>query len=348
MIRVLIVEDSVIMCQILAKELSKFADIEVIGYANNPYIARDKIVELQPDVITLDIEMPRMDGISFLAKLMKYFPLPIIIVSSLTPQNSEKALQALELGAIEVICKPQSNNFNEEFIRKLILAIRTSALVQVSKLQESENKAKFVRNLTVTQGSNKIIAIGASTGGTKAIEKILRDFPVNCPATIIVQHLPEGFSSHFAHRLSKSCPAIVSQAVDYDLVIPGKVLIAPGNRHIILEKDNNSYYVRIKEGPAVHFHRPSIDVLFYSVARSAGSNSIGVILTGMGADGAKGLLAMQKKGAFTLAQDKEDCIVFGMPKEAINLGAASLVVPLCEMSEVILTVEQIPQLSANS
>lgn len=338
MIRVLIVDDSLIMCKIIAKELSKLSDIEVIGYASNPYIARDKIVELQPDVVTLDIEMPRMDGLSFLAKLMKYFPLPIVIVSYLTSSQSEKALKAIELGAVEVVDKPANNSFTEAFSRKLILAIRTAALTQVDRSQTREDSGFIKSRPPKMLFTGKILAIGASTGGIRAIERILTDFPSDCPPTLIVQPLPTKFVTYVADKLNKVCAAQVCEAKDYDLVLPGKVLIAPGDLHMTLEKEYNQYYVRLKEGPPIHFHRPSIDVLFYSVARSAGNNAIGIILTGLGIDGAKGLLAMQQSGAVTLAEDEEDCEVVDMPKEAIKLNAANLVVPLAEMSEVLLTL----------
>lgn len=342
MIRVLIVDDSAFIRRVLSEELSKFEDILVVGTAIDPYVARDKIVHLNPDVITLDIEMPRMDGLSFLSKLMHHHPMPVVIVSSLGKENSETALRALDLGAVEVIAKPGSQFSIPDIPHRLIQAIRAAAVADVRKRRtvapepSPKPAAPAAPILASIQTSHKILAIGASTGGTIAIETILRDMPVSSPGMVIVQHMPEYFTKAFADRLDKICSIEVREARDNDLVLPGAALVAPGNHHMILERSGAAYLVKIREGPPVHHQRPSVDVLFQSVARNAGRNALGVLLTGMGADGAKGLLAMKEGGAHTIAQDEASCVVFGMPKEAIKMGAADEVVPLPEMASTII------------
>lgn len=340
MIRVLVVDDSAIVRKVLTEELSKYEDIQVVGSAIDPYIARDKIVALRPDVVTLDIEMPRMNGLAFLEKLMQYYPLPVVIVSSLTPKNSETAIRALALGAVEVICKPDSQYSVPDVAQDLARAIRIAAVARMPRYQKvPEFPATNLSPLSLQlQTTHKVIAIGASTGGTRAIETLLTQLPADIPGIVIVQHMPEYFTHAFAQRLNQICPMQVREARDHDQVVPGVALIAPGNRHLILQQSGALYMVRVKEGPPVHHQRPSVDVLFHSVARSAGRNAIGVILTGMGTDGAKGLLAMRESGAQTLAQDEESCVVFGMPKEAIKLGAVDAVVPLSRMAQAILEV----------
>jgi len=336
-IRVLIVDDSALVRKVLTMELSKCRDIEVVGSAADPYVARDKIVRLRPDVITLDLEMPRMNGLAFLAKLMKYYPLPVVVVSSLTPKNSEAAIKALELGAVEVICKSGSASRTPEISHPLIHAVRAAASAQITK-QQGTLEASATSSATHPfpfQAANKVLAIGASTGGTQAIESVLRDLPPTFPGTLIVQHMPEEFTASFARRLNQICQMEVREAHDSDPVGPGVALVAPGNRHMLLQQSGARYLVRIKTGPAVNHHRPSVDVLFQSVARSAGSSSVGVLLTGMGADGAKGLLAMHEKGAYTLAQDEKTCVVFGMPREAIKLGAVDDVIPIQHIPRAI-------------
>ena len=326
------------MRNLLTEELSKFKDIEVVGSAGDPYIARDKIVKMRPDVITLDLEMPRMNGLTFLAKLMKYYPLPVVVLSSLTPKNSDAAIRALELGAVEVICKPGSAYRTPEVSRRLIHAIRAAASARINKRQ-STSEASDIDTETKhfdLRAPHKIIAIGASTGGTQAIESVLRSLPASFPGTLIVQHMPEQFTRNFAQRLNQICQIQVREAQDNDHVVPGVALIAPGNRHMLLQQSGSSYRVRIKNGPSVNHQRPSVDVLFQSVARSAGGGAIGVLLTGMGADGAKGLLEMHEKGAYTLAQDEETSVVFGMPKEAIKLGAVDDVLPIQHIPQAIV------------
>ena len=342
MIKVLIVDDSAVVRKILADELSRHRDIEVIGTAVNPYVARDKIVALRPDVITLDIEMPRMDGLTFLSKLMKHFPMPVVVVSSLTPENSETALKALDLGAIEVFCKPGSAYSTKNISRDLARAIRVAASARV--VARNEEKGPGVAKTQIGpikfKTTHKIVAIGASTGGTKAIETVLSGLPVTTPGTVIAQHMPETFTAGFAKRLNEICQMEVREGRDNDHVIPGLALIAPGNRHMVLRRSGGNYVVNIKDGPLVHYQRPSVDVLFRSVAKSAGKNAVGAILTGMGADGAKGLLEMRESGAYTIAQDEATCVVFGMPKEAIGMGAADTVVPLSQISQVIIKALQ--------
>jgi len=337
MIKVLIVDDSAVMRKILTEELSKYQDIEIVGTAVDPYIARNKIVRVRPDVITLDLEMPRMDGLSFLAKLMKYYPVPVVILSSFTPANSENALRALELGAVEAICKPGSAYATADISRRLVHAIRAAASSRIVSLKQSATAPAVgqLKNLHV-QTADKVIAIGASTGGTKAIETVLMSFPENMPGILIVQHMPENFTHAYAERLNKMCSLEVREAKDYDQVRPGVVLIAPGDRHMMLSQSGEKKVVKIKGGPPVHYQRPSVDVLFQSVARCVGKNAIGVLLTGMGADGAKGMLALYERGANTIAQDEESCVVFGMPREAIRLGAVEDVVPLQEISRTII------------
>jgi two-component system chemotaxis response regulator CheB len=335
-IRVLIVDDSAVVRKILSQELSRYRDIDIVGTAVDPYVARDKIVSLKPDVLTLDLEMPRMDGLSFLARLMKYYPLPVVVLSSLTPKNSETALKALELGAVEVLCKPGTAYSTGDVSRNLANAIRAASAAKMpapgrpAAAPEIRPVSRSKVRLNVT--THKVVAIGASTGGTRAIESILRAMPRTAPGLAIVQHMPEHFTTAFARRLNELCDIEVREAEDGDRVLPGLALIAPGNRHMLLHRSSANYTVQIRDGVPVYYQRPSVDVLFHSVAKHAGKNAVGVILTGMGADGARGLLAMRESGARTLGQDEESCIVFGMPKEAIRLGAVEKVAPLADLA----------------
>jgi two-component system, chemotaxis family, protein-glutamate methylesterase/glutaminase len=334
MIKVLIVDDSALVRKILSQELGKSPDIEVVGTAVDPYVARDKIYSLRPDVLTLDVEMPRMDGLSFLEKLMKYYPMPVVVVSSLTPEHGAMAIRALELGAVDVVCKPGSAFSTPEIAMRLVDAIRAAAQARIPKKlatekQNSPAKAAPPIELLTT---HKIVAIGASTGGTRALEEVFMALPATTPGTVVVQHMPENFTRSFAERLNQICDMEVREAKDGDFVVPGAALIAPGNFHMKLQRSGARYFVRIADGPPVHYQRPSVDVLFESVAEHAGSNALGVILTGMGADGALGLLKMKERGAHTIAQDEATSIVFGMPREAIKLGAASEIVPLGQVA----------------
>jgi len=337
-IKVLVVDDSALVRKLLTDELSRYRDIEVVGGAMDPYVARDKIVRLKPDVITLDLEMPRMDGLSFLSKLMKFHPLPVVVVSSLTPPNSQIAIRALELGAVEVICKPGSSLSVPDISQSLVKAIRAAFLAKVVKITEDvsgkeQSNPGYQIPLKTT---HKVIAIGASTGGTIAIEKLLIEMPLNIPGILVVQHMPEYFTASFANRLDTICKIEVREAQDGDTMAPGLALVAPGGRHMLLERNGAFYQVRIKGGPMVHHQRPSVDVLFHSVAKQAGANAMGVLLTGMGTDGADGLLAMRQSKAYTIAQDEASSVVYGMPGEAVKLGAACEVLPLTKISGRII------------
>ncbi|MGC8845160.1 MAG: protein-glutamate methylesterase/protein-glutamine glutaminase [Candidatus Hydrogenedens sp.] len=336
-IRVLIVDDSAMVRSILQKELSKDPNIEVIGTAPDPYVARDKIVQLKPDVITLDIEMPRMDGITFLKKLMQYYPLPVIIVSSLTPKGGELAMEALEAGAVEVFCKPGAAYTVGDMSVELIDKIKASARVRIQKKEINKiSTTSTYPKLSLTKTTNKVIVIGASTGGTEALAKVLRVLPPNSPGIAIVQHMPEHFTRSFADRLNDLCDIEVKEASNGDSVIPGRALIAPGNYHMLLKRSGANYYVEVKSGPLVSRHRPSVDVLFKSASQYGGKNVVGVIMTGMGKDGAEGMKLLHEQGAKTIAQDESTCIVFGMPKEAIALNAVDYVVPLDKIPQKIL------------
>ncbi len=341
MIKVLIVDDSAVVRKVLSTELPKAEDIEVVGTAIDPYVARDKIVRLRPDVITLDLEMPRMDGLTFLGKLMKFYPLPVIVISSLTPKGSDTALRALELGAVDVIGKPGSALTVADVSKTLIEKIRVAATARVAMQPPPAPQDDIVAAAppahVLQHTTHNILAIGASTGGTRAIESLLTQLPADTPGTVIVQHMPEHFTKGFAERLNGLCRMEVREAQNNDMVTPGLALVAPGNYHMVLRRDGARYFVHIKTGPQVHHQRPSVDVLFHSVAKQAGSNALGVILTGMGADGADGLLAMRNAGASTIAQDEASCVVFGMPKEAIAVGAAEQIVSLDKIPARIIS-----------
>jgi len=335
-IKVLVVDDSAVVRKIFSTELARDPEIEVVGTAPDPYVARDKIVSLKPDVLTLDVEMPRMDGLTFLRKLMKYYPLPTIVVSSLTAKGGDLAMEALESGAVDVMCKPGASYSVGDMSVDLIEKIKAASLVKLSKHLDSGAEATTGPRLALSKTTNKVLAIGASTGGTQALQAVLSVLPANTAGTVVVQHMPENFTRSFANRLNEICDLEVTEAADGDTVVPGKVLIAPGNRHMMLNRSGASYFVRVTEGPLVNRHRPSVEVLFKSVAKYAGSNAIGVIMTGMGADGAEGILEMKKNGAFTIAQDEATCVVFGMPKEAIKLGGIEKVSPLDKIPLEIL------------
>jgi len=300
----LIVDDSAIVRKILSQQLSKHPNIEIVGTAPDPFVARDKILSLKPDVLTLDVEMPRMDGITFLRKLMKSHPMPVIVLSSVTPKGGKAAMEAFEAGAVEVISKP--------------------------------GPAYPPTKLHMAATTNKIFAIGASTGGVQALSCVLPALPANAPGTVVVQHMPANFTTSFAQRLNSECTVNVKEAQHGDRVIPGTVLIAPGGLHMLLQRSGANYYIAIKDGPAVCHQRPSAEVLFNSVAKYAGANAVGAILTGMGNDGAGGLMNMRQNGAFTIAQDEASCIVFGMPKEAIDRGAAQKIVPLQDVARTMI------------
>jgi len=327
-IKVLIVDDSAVVRKVFSEQLSKQRGIVVVGTAPDPYVAREKIVKLKPDVITLDIEMPRMDGITFLRKLMQHYPLPVIIVSSLSTKGSKIALQALSIGALEVISKPNAAYSVGDMSLQLAEKIRAvyGAKISAPSPRNSEKKLLTpIKSMALASTTNKVIAIGASTGGTKAIENVLTRLPHNTPGIVVVQHMPAQFTRSFAKRLNEVCQMTVKEAQNGDTVTNGQVLIAPGNYHMIFKRSGARYYVAIKNGPLIHYQRPAVDILFKSVARYAGPNALGIILTGMGKDGAVGMLDMKKAGAINIAQDENSSVVFGMPKEAINIGAVDYI-----------------------
>lgn len=338
-IKVLVVDDSAVARNILIQGLRQYEFIEVVGSAPDPYVARDKIIRLNPDVLTLDVEMPRMDGLTFLKKIMEYRPMPVIMVSSLTKSGCELTLSCLEAGAIDFITKPEIDVSDgiQKMISELAEKIKFAAKVKIRKRYVLESKAiiRPLPSLAMIETTNKIVAIGASTGGTEAIKYVLERMPADAPGILIVQHMPEKFTKSFAERLNNMCQLEVREAKDGDSIIPGLALIAPGNYHMLLRRSGARYVVETMQDPPVNGHRPSVDILFESVARYAGGNAIGVILTGMGCDGARGLLTMKVNGARTVAQDEESSVVFGMPKEAIRIGAAERVSSLDQMPEEI-------------
>jgi len=347
-VKVLIVDDSAVVRQTLNKILESDRRFKVIGTASDPYMAASKIAKEVPDVITLDVEMPRMDGLTFLKKIMSQHPIPVVIISSLTSKGTETALRALEYGAIDIITKPQINTkefFEEAKIKicDIVLGASMSTAKRKIKLPptvQPKYSADAVISKTVSRSmletTEKVVAVGASTGGTEAIRTLLESLPLDTPGIVIVQHMPEQFTKSFANRLNETCRITVKEAENGDSVIRGRALIAPGNRHMLLKRSGARYYVEVKDGPLVNRHRPSVDVLFRSVAQYAGKNAIGVILTGMGDDGAKGLLEMHQVGARTIAQDEKSCVVFGMPKEAIKLNAADKILSLDTIAPQIL------------
>lgn len=339
-IKVLIVDDSAVVRQVLTSQLSQDPDIEIVGTAPDPFIARDKILALQPDILTLDVEMPKMDGITFLRKLMASKPMPVIVLSSLTPQGGKTAMQALDAGAVEVMCKPGASYSVGDACKELASVIKVAAKVKVLRKEASASSAGSSGTLAMAETTNKIFAIGASTGGVKALTEVLTKLPANAPGTLVVQHMPANFTSSFAQRLNGICAMRVSEARDGDLVTPGRILLAPGDFHMLLRRSGANYLVNVKKGPQVCHQRPSVEVMMNSVARYAGANAIGAILTGMGDDGAKGLLAMRQQGSHTLAQDEASCVVFGMPKEAIKAGAAEKVVPLLDVARTLIGFAQ--------
>ena len=357
-IRVLIVDDSAIVRKILSDALAGEPDLEVVGTAPDPYVARDKILALRPDVLTLDIEMPRMDGLTFLKKLMHFHPLPAVIISSLAQPSCQAAVRALELGAVEVLAKPGGPYSVGELRTTLAAKIRAAAASRVrrpapvappSAAPLPAPSAPAVSSLAVVSlavaspavaalalPADTVVAIGASTGGTEAIAAILTRLPASTPGIVIAQHIPPQFSRAFANRLNDLCTLQVKEAQDGDELRSGLALVAPGDFHMVLRKNAGRYSVNVKTGPRVCYQRPSVDVLFQSVADAAGPKAVGVLLTGMGNDGAQGLLKMRQAGARTMAQDEATCVVFGMPREAIELGAAEKVLPLAAMANAIL------------
>lgn len=337
MIRIVIIGDEKKACGQLAGELSKHPTIEVVGCAVDQYTARDMIAGLSPDVVVLDLETSRLNGLSFLAKLMKHYPTPVVVFSALTPEKSEEALKALELGALEVVATPGAGDDEIASYRSLVRSVLGAARARlIDRPATVTTPVTPVAENAQFGTEQSVIAIGASTGGTTAIDTVLRRLPANTPGIVIAQHMPAFFTTAFAQGLNQHCRMEVREARDGDVVEPGLALLAPGDRHMILRQDGRKSVVRIKDGPPVHFQRPSVDVLFQSVARQTKLRAVGVLLTGMGSDGARGLLAMRESGAHTIAQDKESCLIFGMPGEAIKLGAAEEVLPLSEIAQGIV------------
>ena len=340
-IKVLVVDDSAIVRKLLSDAISAEADLEVVGSAPDPFIARDKILRLKPDVVTLDIEMPRMDGLTFLRQMMKHHPLPTVVISSLCQASAQQGLEALRLGAVEVIAKPGGPYSAGELRMDLPRKIRAAAAAKSALLSHADLSSAGAPSNRLAAGGptnpGTVIAIGASTGGTEAIREVLTRLPADTPPLIITQHIPPVFSRTFASRLQEVCAFQVKEAVDGDPVRPGCALIAPGNFHMVLRRSPEGLRVCIRDGPAVCYSRPSVDVMFSSVADACGADAIGVLLTGMGTDGAQGLLKMKRSGARTIAQDEASSVVFGMPKEAIRLGGVDRVLPLDSIPEAILT-----------
>jgi len=328
--RVLIIDDSAVVRRQLTEQLSRQPGIEVVGSAPDPYAGRDMIVELEPDALTLDIEMPRMDGLTFLRKLMKFHPMPVVVVSSVTPKGCDTAVACLEAGAIAVLAKPSQAYSIGDFSTELGALLRDAKNVTLSKRITSpvDSGRERLAGAARIETTNKIIAIGASTGGTDAIARVLAPLPARSPGIVTALHMPPGFTNSFAKRLDDMCQIEVREAQDRDAVVNGLALIAPGDKHLKLERDGARYIVRVVDGPRVLRHRPSVEVLFESVAESAGANAMGAILTGMGDDGGGGLKAMRDAGAYTVAQDENTCVVFGMPKVAISKGGVCDVLPL--------------------
>jgi two-component system chemotaxis response regulator CheB len=341
-IRVLIVDDSALVRQMLSGLLAEAPDIEVVGVAGDPFIARDKIKQLNPDVITLDVEMPRMDGITFLRNLMRLRPMPVVMVSTLTDRGADVTLQAIELGAFDYVTKPKLDFSHEieSYAQDIIAKVRAASRARVRPYEKpaGESKTRLQRSPSSQPFSttDKIIAIGASTGGTEAIREVLEQLPPDVPGIVIAQHIPPGFSARFAQRLNNNCAIAVKEAADGDQVLPGHAYIAPGSHHLKLERSGARYICRLDDGEPVNRHKPSVDVLFRTVAEKAGKNALGILLTGMGDDGANGLLEIRNAGARTIAQDEKTSVVWGMPGEAVKRGGAVDVMGLHQIAPEIL------------
>ncbi|TGU70614.1 chemotaxis response regulator protein-glutamate methylesterase [Geomonas terrae] len=351
-IKVLIVDDSAVVRQTLADILSSDPQIEVMSTAGDPFIAADRIRQEVPDVITLDVEMPRMDGITFLHKIMSQHPIPVVMCSSLTEKGSETALKALEYGAVEIIQKPRlgTKAFLEESRVRICDVVKAASQARLRRVPVVTHQVapkltadvimEKPKSQAMMQTTEKVVVVGASTGGTEALRVFLESLPADCPGIVIVQHMPEGFTRAFSQRLDGLCRITVKEAENNDTVVRGRALIAPGNHHLLLKRSGARYFVEIKDGPLVSRHRPSVDVLFRSAARYAGKNAVGIIMTGMGDDGAHGMLEMKQAGALNIAQDEASCIVFGMPNEAIKQGGVDYIRPLDSISREMLRLCQ--------
>jgi two-component system chemotaxis response regulator CheB len=350
-IRVLIVDDSALVRRMLAEILGADPSIEVVGTAQDPYVAREKIKALNPDVLTLDVEMPRMDGVMFLSNLMRLRPMPVVMVSSLTEKGAEITLKALELGAVDVVSKPKADLAHSlgDYAQEIVGKVKAAAGARVRALETGAAIPDVDPKLSADavlkkQGAprhfrttDRIIAIGASTGGTEAIKEVLMAMPADAPGIVISQHIPQAFSGPFARRMDTLSAMKVYEAEDGQQILPGHVYIAPGDRHLLVTRDGARYLCKLSDGPAVNRHRPSVDVMFRSVAQNVGQNAVGAILTGMGDDGARGLLEMREVGSWTVAQDEKSSVVWGMPGEAVKLGAAAEVLPLDRIAGALLS-----------
>ncbi len=349
-IKVLIVDDSAVVRQTMSDILASDPEIEVIATANDPFAAAARLKEEIPDVITLDVEMPRMDGLTFLQKIMSQHPIPVVMCSSLTGDGSASAMKALECGAVDIITKPRvgTKQFLEESRMRICDAVKAAAQAKLRKINQQtiQRAPKLtadamlakpeVKSKAMLQTTEKVVVVGASTGGTEALRVFLEMLPEDAPGIVIVQHMPEHFTSAFANRLNSICRVTIKEAENNDTVVRGRALIAPGNQHLLLKRSGARYFVEIKEGPLVSRHRPSVDVLFRSAARYAGKNAVGVIMTGMGDDGARSMKEMYDAGAITIAQDEATCVVFGMPAEAIKHGGVHKVMPLERIAQEVL------------
>ncbi len=347
-IRVLVIDDSALVRELLTRILEQEPGIEVIGTAMDPIYAIKKIKSQKPDVITLDLEMPRMDGLTFLRKLMSVYPLPVVVVSSLAKKGSKATLEALELGALDFVTKPAAGLSKglEEMGMEIVQKVNNAADVNVNKLRQQARKGRMSEKSpssreekpaqqVVVRRTDRVVAIGASTGGTVAVKEILQQLSANTPGVIVVLHMPAGFTTSYAQSLNSSCRMKVKEAEDGDRISFGQAFIAPGGKHLLLEKKSSGYIIRLDNGPPVNRHRPSVDKTFFSVAEESSPDSMGLILTGMGGDGARGLKAMHDQGSPTLAQDEETSIVYGMPRQAVELGAVDRILPLGEMAAAI-------------
>ncbi len=334
-IRVLIVDDSALIRSLLTKIINDAPDMEVVGTAPDPLIAREMIRSLNPDVLTLDVEMPRMDGLDFLEKIMRLRPMPVLMISTLAETGSDVTLRALEIGAVDFIAKPRIDIAQgmEEYAQTIVEKIRVAS---TAKLPTKAKKSPVLPTGSF-DSTEKLIIVGASTGGTEAIKTLLINLPPDCPGILIAQHMPEAFTKSFAARLDGLCRISVKEAEDGERILPGHAYIAPGHSHLLLKRSGANYMTVLNQGPPVNHHRPSVDVLFRSAAKGVGQNAVGVILTGMGKDGAQGMLEMKRAGAYNFAQDEETCVVFGMPKEAIELGGVDEIVPIQNMAQRVMS-----------
>lgn len=352
-VTVLVIDDSALIRKLLSELLNADPDIEVIATARDAFDAREKIKKFKPDVLTLDVEMPKMDGITFLKKLMRLHPLPVVMISAMTEQGAKVTLEALEEGAIDFVAKPKVNvsQMLESYAEEIINKVKAAAKVNVNFLEFRQEKTEKIQELSADSSvrkqasdalilnsnkTDKVIGIGASTGGTKAIGEILSQLPLSCPGIVIAQHIPVTFSDAFAARLNDKCEIEVCIAEDGQQILAGHAYIAPGDKHLIVETKKGLYYCKLNDDPAVNLHKPSVDVLFGSLAKNVGANVIGIMLTGMGADGAKGMLEMKTAGAFNFVQDKSSSVVWGMPGQAIKIGAAELQIPLRDIADKLM------------